>query len=407
MNILYLGHFFPQRLIENINSDSKGKIGFSNHNFEMSILTGLSKQQNLNVSAITIPSVFSFPYNNRKLFTPREKFTYKGINVKSLGFCNLPVIKEYLGILLGAFQIIKEFKKYPKSTINIIINTPSKRWLNAIRIARLFTKRKLTQTVIVPDIPALVSSMDATNPIKRRILYHQNQSIMVQTSHCDGLVVLTGAMMNWFSPRPPHIVMEGIIATDKVDIYNSEIPNENTKEIILYSGTLRRIFGVMNLVKAFNLIPDMDVELWICGSGEAAEEIEHLSKQDSRIKFFGLVDSAKAIDLQHKATILVNPRTSEGEFTKYSFPSKTMEYLLAGKSVIINRLPGIPQEYYDYVFTPKDESVGALAECIIEVMKMNPDIRCRKSHEGQNFVMSHKNAIVQTMRIIELIKTYN
>ena len=79
--------------------------------------------------------------------------------------------------------------------------------------------------------------------------------------------------------------------------------------------------------------------------------------------------------MQHKATILVNPRTSEGEFTKYSFPSKTMEYLLAGKSVVINRIPGIPEEYFNYVYTPKDESIEALAECLTNVLDINRDIR--------------------------------
>ena len=79
--------------------------------------------------------------------------------------------------------------------------------------------------------------------------------------------------------------------------------------------------------------------------------------------------------MQHKATILVNPRTSEGEFTKYSFPSKTMEYLLAGRCVVVNRLPGIPEEYYQYVYTPQNESVEALAECLTNVLDINRDIR--------------------------------
>lgn len=70
------------------------------------------------------------------------------------------------------------------------------------------------------------------------------------------------------------------------------------------------------------MVKDRDVELWICGSGDSKEAINEATRIDSRIKFFGLVDSETALEMQHKATILVNPRTSEGEYTKYSFPSK-------------------------------------------------------------------------------------
>ena len=38
----------------------------------------------------------------------------------------------------------------------------------------------------------------------------------------------------------------------------------------------------------------------------------------------------------------VNPRQNNEEFTKYSFPSKTMEYLASGVPVVAYKLDGIP-----------------------------------------------------------------
>ena len=107
--------------------------------------------------------------------------------------------------------------------------------------------------------------------------------------------------------------------------------------------------------------------------------------------------------MQRQATVLVNPRTSEGEYTKYSFPSKTMEYLLSGKPTIINRLPGIPEEYYDYVFTPEDESIEALAECISNVLSLDKNILDARVEAGRNFIISQKNSVSQTKRIIDFI----
>ena len=162
----------------------------------------------------------------------------------------------------------------------------------------------------------------------------------------------------------------------------------------------------MNLVNAFRMVHDKNAELWICGSGDSEEAIEEAARKDSRIKFFGLVDSKTALEMQHKATILVNPRTSEGKYTRYSFPSKTMEYLLAGRSVIINRLPGIPEEYYDYVYTPKDESVDAFAECISNVIHLDKDIREKRSESGRRFIIEKKNSKIQMERVIKMIQSY-
>ena len=197
--------------------------------------------------------------------------------------------------------------------------------------------------------------------------------------------------------------MEGIVDVDTMD--KSDVVAVDGKKVILYTGTLRKIFGVMNLVNAFQMIPDKDVELWICGSGDSKGAIEQAAAKDCRIKFWGLVDSKTALEMQHKATILVNPRTSEGEYTKYSFPSKTMEYLL-GRSVIINHLPGIPEEYYDYAYTPKNESVEAFADCIMDVLHMNQKAREDRADAGRRFIIEKKNSKMQMERVLNLIKTY-
>ena len=402
MNILFLGKFYPQTLITTIATDSKGKVGMSNHNFEMSLINGLCQQEDITLECLPVPSAYSFPYNNRCFFTRGESYQYKNTHIHSVGFCNLPVIKELWSTIALIFALIKVFSKYEGNKVDVIINTPNNGLLNALRLAKIFTRKKITQTVIIPDIPAMVTSMDKQHKIKGLVLKHRNTRSMKMTSNSNGLVLLTEAMMDFVDKPVPYIVMEGIVDVESMD-GESESP---TKEVILYTGTLRKIFGVMNLVQAFQKITDKDVELWICGSGDSEVAIKENANRDSRIKFFGLVDSQTALKMQRQATILVNPRTSEGEYTKYSFPSKTMEYLLSGKSVIINRLPGIPEEYYQYVYTPKDESVDAMAECISCVLAEDRDSRNAKAQSGRNFIVSQKNSRIQTKRILEMITNY-
>lgn len=403
-NILYLGKLYPKKILSTLFVDSKGKAGLSNHNFEVSILNGLCQQDDIVLKSVILPGVFSFPHNNKRLFTRAEHYDYKGTELNSVGFCNLVVLKEFCSTFACFLRLLKTVNKFDGDRVDIIMNTPDTRFFNAIKWARRFTSKHLTQTVIIPDIPAMMTSMDRQNPIKGFFLNRNNQTVMEQTSNADGLVLLTEAMMDFVSKPVKHIVMEGIVDVKTMNVDAPE--NESGKEIILYTGTLRKIFGVMNLVQAFQRISNPDVELWICGSGDSADAIAAAAKQDTRIKFHGLVDSQMALQMQHQATILVNPRTSEGEYTKYSFPSKTMEYLLAGKSVIINRLPGIPEEYYNYAFTPVNESIEAFSQCIADVLNMDKEMRRQRAEGGRNFIVNKKNSVVQMRRVMNLIDSY-
>lgn len=404
-NIIFLGRFFPKGLLLTIQEDSKGKVGMSNHNFEMSILNGLCQQENINLRCISCPGVYSYPQNNKKVVTRRESYDYKNTHIDSAGFCNLIGIKEKSASSSCARLIEDAVHSFAGNDIHIIINTPNIVLLDAVRIAERRTNKNFTKTIIIPDIPSLVTAMDRQNPIKAFFLAKRNQRVMEYTAKCNGLVLLTEAMMDFFPRHITHIVMEGILDIDTMR--KSNVVLEVDKKVILYTGTLRKIFGVMNLIEAFKMISDEDAELWICGSGDSKEAIEAAARTDTRIKFWGLVDSNTALEMQNKATILVNPRTSEGEYTKYSFPSKTLEYLLAGRSVIINHLPGIPEEYYDYVYTPKDESIKAFAECISMVLHLDVEKREKRALAGRDFVIEKKNSKIQMRRVINMIESYS
>ncbi|MEE0907671.1 MAG: glycosyltransferase [Muribaculaceae bacterium] len=405
MNVLYVGKLFPRELVKTVADDSRGKMGMSNHNFEMSILNGFTRQENARVKCVIAPGVFSFPHNNRRLFTHAEHYEHNGVDVRSVGFCNLVVINRIWLVVSLVCALVRCIKSFPRGEcVNIVLNTPAYFYLLAIKIARALSGRKTTLTVVIPDIPSMVTAMDRQNRMKHLFVGYMDRASMRMTSQADGLVLLTEAMMDFVGSPLPHIVMEGIVDVETMSA-GKRVPLSDNRAI-LYTGTLRRIFGVMNLVEAFCRIGDDDAELWICGSGDSEAAIKEAVSRDSRIKFYGLVDSHKALELQRRASILVNPRTSEGRYTRYSFPSKTMEYLLAGRSTVINRLPGIPDEYYDYVYTPRDESVEALANTLSSVMQTSVQEREARAEAGRSFIMEQKNSRVQVQRILSLIKSY-
>ena len=86
--------------------------------------------------------------------------------------------------------------------------------------------------------------------------------------------------------------------------------------------------------------------------------------------------------MQQQATLLVNPRKGHEEYTKYSFPSKTMEYMASGTPTIMYKLPGLPIEYEEYLVLLPDNSqetlTAILKQCLYFIIKSRCIIRIQR-----------------------------
>ena len=124
---------------------------------------------------------------------------------------------------------------------------------------------------------------------------------------------------------------------------------------------------------------------------------------DSRVIFLGRVDRKEALALQRGASVLVNPRQNNEEFTRYSFPSKTMEYLASGVPVVAYRLDGIPSEYDRYINYVPDNSPQALAGVITDVLNRSAEERRLEGACAKRFVLGEKNRVRQAKRILDFL----
>lgn len=405
MNLLFIGSFYPKGIVEQIVEDTRGKVGFSNHNFEMSLINGFAKQEDIDLRVITAPMVFSFPHNNKRAFYTKTAYKCGGYNVSCIGFCNIALLNMLSQAKALEKTIKREVGVFGGDGVTIVVNTPSMILSSALfkAVAKVKNKR-VTTVLIVPDIPECMVEMSARQTLKNRLVGMINKRTATLSKLYDKYVYLTEAMNDYYhASSDNYIVMEGLI-DDKCMLSQNiaEDKSGEPKEIILYTGTLRRIFGVTFLVDVFEKGNFNNAELWICGSGEAADEIADRARQNDNIKFYGLVDSARARELQSMATVLVNPRSSEGCYTRYSFPSKTIEYLLAGKTVLMNKLPGIPDEYDKFVHYPDSESEEAWVAKLNEIFAMSPSERSDRDIAGRQFILSNKTASKQCARIINL-----
>lgn len=223
----------------------------------------------------------------------------------------------------------------------------------------------------------------------------------------DGYVFLTRQMDTLINrKRKPYVIIEGI-----ADIRMGETPNEladkYTKKVCIYAGSIRRIYGIESLVEGFIAANIPDAELHIYGSGDYSDDLASVCKTYPQIRYFGVVPNEQVVKEQLKATLLVNPRPVEGEYTRYSFPSKNMEYMASGTPMLATKLPGIPDEYFDYIYTIDEVSRDGICRALQKTLSHSAEELHQKGMEAKHFVVSNKNNRVQAQRLVEMLYADN
>ena len=169
------------------------------------------------------------------------------------------------------------------------------------------------------------------------------------------------------------------------------------------TGTLARRYGVIDLVNAFSCIPDKKFRLKVCGVGDGLANILAATKIDRRIEYMGQLPRDEVLRLQESADLLINPRTSDGEYTRYSFPSKVMEYFASGTPTVMHRLPGIPDDYFKHCIVPPTEDAEGLTQAILIASSLGHAELRRIGLGARDFILSEKSAVQQCQKIVQLI----
>ena len=103
-------------------------------------------------------------------------------------------------------------------------------------------------------------------------------------------------------------------------------------------------------------------------------------------------------------SLLINPRPTDLSFSRFSFPSKTSEYMLSGTPILTTRISGIPQEYDEFLNYIDDESYTGIARCIKNILSdSNRRMRYEKAQLARDFITKKKNKNIQTKKIVELL----
>ncbi|MDY4642200.1 MAG: glycosyltransferase [Erysipelotrichaceae bacterium] len=392
-NVALLMGLYPKAIYNKIVEDSITMPQYAADALQKSFVVGISKK--VNTTVINLPYVGSFPKRYRSLFVPEVNCNELGAEIRSSRYCNFTYIKNFCRIST-AFKALKAWTSENPQNRTIVIYAIHLPFLSAVaKLKKEVPNIKLIQ--IVPDLPEFMNS----NPSRIRTLAYKKTSNYYHI--IDGWILLSKYMVGKLNiTNKPWQVIEGIYNPMDTPVEASDVKSESTFRIF-YGGTLARRYGIMNLVNAVSNSSNKRLELVLCGGGETSEEIIKLSETDSRIKLLGSVPRQEVLKQIRCANLLVNPRTNEGEFTKYSFPSKTMEYLSSGIPTLLYRLPGIPEEYYNYCFSLEKIGIDVL-KAEIERIALLPKSKLQEmGAKAKRFILNSKNPEAQCEKLIKLI----
>jgi len=394
MQTIFIGGLYPNEILDEIKENTK-HLDFAANTLQWALLNGF-EANSYPVKVITLPTLRDFPQYYKKTYFKSSSFSHiKGNEDLCLGFVTIPVIKhvsKYLNLYKSLNNLLKD-----KDNVHLIIYGIHSPYLKAVKKIKQ-RNDKIKTCLIVPDLPEYMS--DSKNIIYRLLKSIDKKIILKSFQYIDSFVLLSQYMAERLPiGDKPWMVMEGIYNTND-NITN--VPKEPYKTI-LYTGNLAKRYGILDLLEAFTKINSPDFRLWLCGNGDGLEKIQEIQKRDSRIEYFGILPRNEVLKLQKRATLLVNPRHSYEEYTKYSFPSKTMEYMASGTPTLMSKLPCLPKEYEPYIYFFDDESVEGMKNKIIEICEKSQEELNEFGKKAAEFIHTRKNEIAQTKKIIEFI----
>lgn len=382
MHIIYAVTTCSDKVYKQLFSDLPVKPAFQSQKYHRLLIEGLAAGAKVDV--VANPPVNRSVLSREMVRLPRE--TEGGAHYRYIPAIRNPILKAAcvgIGTFLQTLFLIR------KDSAVIVDGLNRMTALSAMLAARL---RGAPCIGIVTDLPDMLSGSRFSKGMANFVI-----------QCCTGYVLLTEAMNDYLNKKgKPYVILEGhadIAMRDRVP----SMEKKTSPRICFYAGGVSKQYGLANLVEGFRKADLSNTQLHIYGPGDYVKELKKIAEEDDRIFYGGMLLNTQIVAKEQEATLLVNPRPTDEEYVKYSFPSKTMEYMASGTPVLTTVLPGMPREYHPYVYLLEDETADGIAAKLQEVLQSSDAELFEKGTAARAFVLDQKNNVIQARKILEML----
>lgn len=326
----------------------------------------------------------------------------QGADINELAYIAEPLenvsntICKKRGGVFGTIQAILRTKKAIRSRLKncdkVLCYNMIYAWLYLPKLAKNMRKKSI---LILADYSGEACYTSILKKIYARL---QLRSIR----RFDAVVGLSLKLEKYTTNHQKFMLMEGGIDPDIFDCYEDANADntqnrESQKTICVYSGLLNHVAGIPMLLEAMKHTK-ADFDLWITGRGEDEDLVRKAEQLDSRIHYLGLLKEDEYLEVLKKADILLNPRNMNLLENQDNFPSKIMDYLATGNSILSTRFAGF-EKFEDYIIfsdNNAEDYASSLEELLASLQEKRTDKAKRREFASQ-FLWNK-----QAKRILEL-----
>lgn len=393
MKIINLFGLYPKELFAELSSNSKSKMDFAANNLQEAMIKGY-EATNADYYIINAPFIGAWPLFYRKIFV-------KGCcsierKITSIRYLNVALIKRWDMLKRVRKTLFDYLKKQPVEPIVILFYN-----FNFVSLAKEVKEKypHVKTCLLVTDLPEYMASNSRSIVSRLDKLFTRESTSYAK--YIDGYVLLAERMKERLPVGDSRYhIMEGIYNPDDQD----SNANVGEKKVILYTGNMDPRYGIEDLVNAFSLIDDPNIELWLRGDGVLLNLVQKRAEIDCRIKIIERLSRSELLRLERRSTILVNPVHSSEEFTDFFFPSKTMEYLASGTPTLMCKLGCLPPEYHEHLYFFESEDVEGMASTMRNLCNKDKEELEGFGMKAKNFIINEKNPKVQISKLVSFFE---
>ncbi len=384
MNIIFVGSTVDTQTLKKLSDAS-----VAGNKMQLGFVQGFIRN-GVKTDVISVEPHAMWKCNGKPTAIKSKTLGEQDVVIQTISYINIPVIKQ----CSICFNLLKQIKRRNISdeTILIVYNTMS---MFALPVLKIASQYKCKAVAIVADLP-----IRANKNFLRR-LEDKNQEKLI--AKFDGLILLTKHIAEDFAPNHPSCVVEAGCSEEDCFSISKKDENHRSKKVI-FSGTLNKLAGIELMIGAMQYLEGHDIELHIYGNGPLKKLVEGATV-NKNIIYHGCITNEEMLCLQQQADLLVCPRCADEYTTRYTFPSKILEYICAGVPVLANRLMGIPEEYEKYINYSKSEDAKDWASAIVDILENNRELYLEKAQTAKRTVLETKTWRIQCEKVVTFLKT--
>jgi glycosyltransferase involved in cell wall biosynthesis len=317
----------------------------------------------------------------------QKSYTVDGVNVRTitLGKKRGSLVRYFFEYAVFFFWVMLRapwqmlWRKYAVIDVNtlpdFLIFAPFlARWMGAKLVLDMheITPEFYMSKYHVAESSSIIRAMTYLERISMRFADH----VLTVNDSIENLLVSRG-----LSRAKSTVIMNAANESRFAGYLNESTSSDNRRFVMIYHGTLTRIYGLDIAIEAFALAhKEMSgAELWILGSGSERKLLDRVAQDRGiadKVKLVGQVPADMIAGWLSQASAGILPLRRD-VFLDFAFPNKLGEFIVMGRPVLMSRLRAIEHHFSgDALAYFEPENPADLARQMIQLYR-DPQLRAR------------------------------